>query len=65
MTTIKTQAQQTIVALKGVWADMNYAQRRMLDIRLGLPPEDSGQDDGKGARIEQLEALYRLDASAR
>jgi hypothetical protein len=60
MTTIKTPAQQTVVRLKGAWADMNYAQQRLLDIRLGLPTEDSGPNDGESTPIEQLEAQYRL-----
>jgi hypothetical protein len=58
MTTIKTPAQRTILRLKAAWADMSYAQRRLFDIRVGLPPEDSARD----ARIKQLEALYRLQA---
>lgn len=58
MTTIKTSAQRTIVRLKAAWADMNYAQRRLLDIRVGLPHEDSARD----ARTKELEALYRLQA---
>lgn len=58
MTTIRTPAQRTIVRLKAAWADMNYAQRRLFDIRVELPHEDSAPD----ARTKQLEALYRLQA---
>jgi hypothetical protein len=37
MSTIKTLASRTIGGLKRTWDDLDYTQRRMLEIRLGIP----------------------------
>lgn len=63
--TIKLQAQETVQRLKNAWVDMDYAQQRLVEIRLGIPPEQSARQRNERARIEELEALYRLQAPAR
>lgn len=38
--TIKTHALRTIDYFKRTWDELNYAQRRMLEIKLGLPLDE-------------------------
>lgn len=61
----KLHAQGTVQRLKNAWADMDYAQRRLVEIRLGIPPERSARRRKERAQIEELEALYRQQARAR
>lgn len=62
---LKLKAQGTVQRLKNAWADMDYAQRRLVEIRVGIPPKESIRQRNERARIEQLEAIYRLQAPAR
>lgn len=59
MTTTKTRATRVARGFKRVWRDMDYAQRRMLDIRLGMPLEELRARAPARARSHELEALLR------
>jgi ABC-type branched-subunit amino acid transport system ATPase component len=64
MSTIKTRAAEIIGLINGVVDEMNYAQRRLFEIRLAVlvnEPELMLVDE---AEIEQLEELYRLETEA-
>ena len=60
MQAIMTHASRTFGHIRDAVSDMNYAQRRLLEIRLGMPPR---RNVGRRARlqIEELEALYQLE----
>jgi hypothetical protein len=52
---------RAIVQAKRVWEELDYAQRRLLEIRTGIP---FGEDDKRARRraeIDELEALYAGD----
>ncbi len=57
---IKTLASRTIGGLKHTWDEMDYAQHRMLEIRLGLPHE-SPMADSRRTDINRLEGLWHAD----
>jgi hypothetical protein len=60
MSTIKTRATGIIGGIKDVADEMNYAQRRLFEVRAGLSPQEFELKLAELAEIEQLEALYRL-----
>ncbi|MBV8989396.1 MAG: hypothetical protein JO372_12630 [Solirubrobacterales bacterium] len=47
---------------KEFWAEFDYAQRRALEIRLGVPLGARGESLRERALIEELEALYAYEA---
>jgi hypothetical protein len=52
---------RAMVRIRRVWNELDYAQRRLLEIRTGLPlsgPVSQRRDDHQ---IAMLEELYRLD----
>ena len=59
MSTIKTLASRTIGGIKQTWGDMDYAQRRMLEIRLGIPLDEQRIAETSRADLESLETLWR------
>lgn len=54
MTTFTTRLSQTFAQLKHAWADIDHAQRRLLDFELGVPPHEH--------RIRGLAGPTELDA---
>lgn len=61
-TTTGWRETQIITRLKELWAELDYAQRRLLEVRTGvpmLPPERPRS----AASIEDLEALYARSPS--
>jgi hypothetical protein len=54
-TAIKRFSVRAFRRVKDVFADMNYAQRRLFELRTELP-----HDYRKRADVERLEALMRL-----
>ncbi len=62
MSAIKTRAKRAIGHLKQVWDDMDYAQRRLIELNFEVPLEASTASRGARSEIAQLEALYRLEA---
>ena len=55
MTANKTR---NIGRLKEVWRELDYAQRRLLEIRTGVP--FTKERSATGRRGDELETLYRL-----
>ncbi len=47
---------------KEFWAEFDYAQRRQLEIRLGVSLSALGENPRARALIEELEALYAYEA---
>jgi hypothetical protein len=59
-TTTRWHATQTIGRVKELWAEFDYAQRRLLELRMGvpmLPPERPKI----AASIDELEDLYAVE----
>ena len=61
-TKTKPRVRRIIAWLRDTWAELDYAQRRMIELRmvtptLRIPPERSA--------IDELEALYALPARDR
>lgn len=55
----KTGIQQAIGSVKRVWAELDYAQRRLFEIRTELPVTDNDRRVARSA--EELNALYASD----
>lgn len=56
MTTSTRQFPATLGRIKQAVAEMNYAQRRLFELRTGVP------DSRSRRQIEHLEALFRAKA---
>ena len=48
-----------VARLKQIWADVDYAQRRLLEIQTGVPFTTSKERRQSVLRLRQLEYLYR------
>jgi hypothetical protein len=46
--------------IKETAAEMNYAQRRVVEVKLGIPPQKRWYSRLEHREIEELEALYSL-----
>jgi hypothetical protein len=51
-----------IARVRRAWAEMNDAQRRMFELRTGISVRQNPQRAHAGPQIEELEALYALEA---
>ncbi len=60
--TVAARARQLIVRVRQSWAEMNYAQRRMFELRTGISMPETPQRTHGRRQIEELEALYALAA---
>jgi len=49
---------RTIGRLKEIWAELDYAQRRLLEIRTGVPLLAHTERASVRRTIDELEALY-------
>jgi hypothetical protein len=61
ITTEKRNIPRRITRLKEVWQELDYAQRRALELRMGLS-FDTDPDAASQAEIQELESLYELPA---
>ena len=61
MITLKTRTGRKVRRIRDTVADMNYAQRRLVEVNLGIPPEESRYRSTKRREIEELEALFELE----
>ena len=61
MITLKTRNGRKVRRIRDTVADMNYAQRRLVEVKLGIPPEESRYRSTKRREIEELEALFELE----
>lgn len=63
MTTTRTltNVRRTAARVRETLAEMNYAQRRMAEIRMGLPLVEPVRRPGIATTAAQLKALYDQD----
>ena len=61
MSTLKTHTRRELRRIRNTVADMNYAQRRLVEVKLGIPPDASRYRSTKRREIEELEALFELE----
>ena len=61
MSTLKTRTRRKVRRIRDTVADMNYAQRRLVEVKLGIPPEEPRYRSTKRREIEELEALFELE----
>lgn len=58
-TTTGSRLMRTIGQVKEIWAEFDYAQRRLLEIQLGVPMRRA-RPPRIAASPDELEALYQL-----
>ncbi len=63
MRKVKTHTRRTLGALKQAWDEMDYAQRRLIELNFELPPQASRRPPH--VRSDELEPVYWLDARTR
>ena len=54
-----TQSTRKIARLKRLWAELDYAQRRTLEINTGVPFTTPDERRRSVLRVRQLDHLYR------
>jgi hypothetical protein len=52
---------RTLSRIRETAADMNYAQRRVVEIRLAIPPQEHRYTSIERPEIQELEAVYELE----
>ncbi len=57
-TTTFSRARRVVTRVRETLAEMNYAQRRMTEIRMGLPLVEPLGRRGIAATVAELDALY-------
>ena len=60
-TTTKSRVRRVIARLRDTWAELDYAQRCMIELNLATPPLRT--PPGRSS-IDELEALYALPSRA-
>jgi hypothetical protein len=60
-TTTLSNVRRTAARVRETLAEINYAQRRMTEIRMGLPLVEPVRRPGIATTTAQLEALYDED----
>ncbi|MGH2887638.1 MAG: hypothetical protein ACRDPA_33890 [Solirubrobacteraceae bacterium] len=56
-TTTKPRVSRVIAWLRDTWAEVDYAQRRMIELNMAIPPL---RTPAGRSSIDELEALYAL-----
>ena len=56
-----SNARHTLSQIRKTVAEMNYAQRRVVEIKMAIPPEELSYSSSERDEIEELEALYALE----
>ncbi len=59
-TTTKSRAGRIVGRATQIWAELDYAQRRLLEIRTGIP-QLTRQERPTAGSVSELEALYALE----
>jgi hypothetical protein len=54
-------ATHTFRRIRETAAEMNYAQRRVIEVKLGIPPDEPRYFTIERREIEELEELYALE----
>ena len=62
-TPVKRNVPRSITRIRKVWRELDYAQRRSLELRTGLSFDKPSSDPAQREEIDQLEALYNLPAA--
>jgi hypothetical protein len=52
---------RTIKRFRSTWAELDYAQRRLLEIRTGVPMTQPAERSCNSASVEELEAWLALE----
>lgn len=52
---------QAIQQVKQVWSEMDYAQRRLFEIRTGIPVTAPPKQARNKSTVDELQALYTLE----
>ena len=60
--TVAARARRLIARMRRSWAEMDYAQRRMFELRTGISLLETPQRARARPQIEELEAVYALVA---
>jgi hypothetical protein len=63
-TSIPTRLSRIFSRVTETWAELDYAQRRLLEIRTGIPDLTPPKRPRISRRVSELEALYALDEPA-
>ncbi len=53
-----TRIKRAMKRLKAVWSELKYADRRLFEIRTGIPVEKHRDRPRIARRVDELEALY-------
>lgn len=56
-----SNARHTLSQIRKTVAEMNYAQRRVVELKMVIPAEELRYSSGEREEIEELEALYGLE----
>ena len=59
--TQQSRISRTFARLRQIWADLDYAQRRMLEIQTGSSGHMRSARSTSEAILAELESLYELD----
>ena len=60
--TLRLRARRMIVRARRAWAEIDYAQRRMFEIRTGMSSSLTIAQAARSSHIEELEAAFALPA---
>jgi hypothetical protein len=55
------QFRRAIASVRRLWSELDYAQRRALEIKTGVSLTTPGERPGFRRRMEELERLYAAD----
>ena len=61
MATATKRLGRTAKRVKGVWAELGYAQRRLFEIRTGVIATRPQERVRPATTVDELEALYELE----
>lgn len=60
-TMTRSRAGQILHRASQIWGELDYAQRRLMEIRTGVPQRSRRRRPATGATVRELEALFALD----
>jgi hypothetical protein len=63
-TSILSRLRRIFTRVTQTWAELDYAQRRLLEIRTGIPNLAAPKRPRISRRVSDLEALYALEEPA-
>jgi len=57
---MRTMTTRAIRRIRMTWAELDHAQRRLFEIRTGVPLGEPRKASRISRRVDELEALFRL-----